>query len=293
MTKRTNVSKCKLCGQESKLVEGHVIPKFVISWLKKTSATGYIRQAVNPNLRKQDIQKVKLMCTNCERIFSTWERRFAQHLFIPFQEKKQSSFLYGDWLLSFAVSLAWRMVTVGVDNFGKSKPELSEYIDKALDCWRAFLLVHSKTPGPYEHHLLLLDYVVDTHGIDLPNGANWYFLRGVDTTIASSSKSVFVYSLLPGLVFWSCIHPPKQEGWAGTHILSDGIMKQPQGAPCSFGYFLSHRAQEVIDYLEQMSEAQRQRIGSDMLSNPEAVIASKSFEVFLIEDSMRKRQGKA
>lgn len=288
MAKGKNIGKCKLCGQVSKIIKSHIIPKFAVNWLKRTSATPYIRQALYPNIPKQDIQQVPLLCAGCERLFSTWEGQFAQELFIPFQEKGQKSFSYGDWLLSFAVSLAWRMATVGVDNFRKSKPELAEYIDKALDCWHAFLLGRSKDSGPYEHHLFFLDYVADARGTDLPDKINWYLLRSFDATIVSSSRSVFIYYLLPRLVFWSCIEPPEQEGWKGTRILERGTIAPPQVAPSEFGDFLLNRAQVALERVGQVSDIQRTKIADNMLKDPARTLASQSWEMLQFEH-LRKR----
>jgi len=118
---------CKLCGNHAKLTESHVIPKFVINWLKQTSATGYIRQGINPNLRKQDLAKLKLLCAVCETRFSRWEKRFAEDIFIPYQTRRQQSFRYDQWLLLFVVSLAWRTVIVEIESFQKNRSKELEY----------------------------------------------------------------------------------------------------------------------------------------------------------------------
>lgn len=46
MTAPTGI--CALCGKNAELRESHLIPKFVGEWIKRTSATGYLRQVVNP-----------------------------------------------------------------------------------------------------------------------------------------------------------------------------------------------------------------------------------------------------
>ena len=54
---------CALCKDETNLKESHLIPKFVGKWLKRTSATGYLRDIKNINKRQQDIFKeYLLMC---------------------------------------------------------------------------------------------------------------------------------------------------------------------------------------------------------------------------------------
>ena len=43
-------SECKLCEKLATLEDSHILPKFCGRWLKTTSATGILRNAVNPNI---------------------------------------------------------------------------------------------------------------------------------------------------------------------------------------------------------------------------------------------------
>jgi len=61
---------CALCNDCAPLMKSHIVPKFTSEWLKRTSATGYLREAVQPNKRKQDFTTFRLLCANCEGIFS-------------------------------------------------------------------------------------------------------------------------------------------------------------------------------------------------------------------------------
>jgi hypothetical protein len=151
---------CALCRNTAALMKSHLVPKFAAEWLKKTSGTGYLREVAQPNIRKQDFPTFKLLCANCEGIFSQWEKRFAENIFIPYQEKGQQSFRYQDWLLRFAVSLAWRTCTVSIDSFREEEADLALEVDVALSFWREFLLGESGDPGPYIHHMFFLDYLM-------------------------------------------------------------------------------------------------------------------------------------
>ena len=79
---------CSLCHESKKLKESHFIPKFVGKWLKRTSATGYLRNIDNINKRQQDSLKDYLLCNDCELLFSGWEKQFSEKMFIPFLIKK-------------------------------------------------------------------------------------------------------------------------------------------------------------------------------------------------------------
>ena len=290
----TGFGVCKLCGQYARLIQGHVIPKFSIDWLKRTSATGYIRQGLKPDIRKQDIQKIALLCANCERLFSTWENQFTKRVFIPFQEKSQQSFKYDEWLLKFAVSLAWRTGMATVGDLRNSRSELTESVDKALDSWRAFLLGQSTDAEPYAHHLLFLDIVADAQGLDVPQGFHWYLLRGVDATVVSSSQNVFVYTKLPGLIFWSGVKPAKPEGWEGTLVSRKGVIGTNQEvSQAGFGDFLVDRVHQGSKLFNKISSRQRERIGQALLENPERSIKSRTFETYLAERLWQKTKGQS
>lgn len=289
----TRVKKCALCGRHARLFKSHVIPKFVVDWLKRTSTTGYIRQVIKPNLRKQDIDKLKLLCADCESRFSKWEKRFAEDIFIPFQEKYQQSFEYEEWLLLFVVSLAWRTVVKEIETFREHNPKLAPFMDNALNCWRKFLLNEDADPGPYDHHIFFLDFIANAYDIELPDKIHWYLLRGIDSTIVFSSKDVFAYTKLPGVIFWSGIQPSKPEGWEKTLISRSGIIETPQGvAQPGFGDFLLDRAKITLRLMSNMSERQRERIGWSALKDPERAIASRSFEVYLAEKFWQEHKKK-
>lgn len=117
-----------------------IIPKFVGKWLKDTSATGYLRQATNPNLRIQDLLTERLLCYDCEGLFSTWEKQFAENIFIPYHSGGKRKFAYEKWLLLFAISLNFRAAIVELESFRQEKPNLATKIDDALADWKATLL---------------------------------------------------------------------------------------------------------------------------------------------------------
>lgn len=71
---------CSLCGHEKELSESHIIPKFVSSWIKCTSATGFMRLTPNINVRAQDGFEQYMLCQDCESLFSNWETSVANNI---------------------------------------------------------------------------------------------------------------------------------------------------------------------------------------------------------------------
>jgi hypothetical protein len=285
----TRIEACKLCGKQTKLANSHIIPKFTVNWIKKTSATGYIRMAKKPNLRKQDLPKIKLLCKECENRFSKWEKLFAENIFIPYLEKGKQIFEYEDWLIRFAVSLSWRTIMKEIYSF-RQESNLATFVDNSLKQWGSFLLEINDNPGTYENHLFFLDYISNINNLHLPDMFQWYLLRGFDSTIAFSEKEVFAYTKLPGFIFCSGISPPKLKGWNKTLIKKEGIIEANQSiSQPGFGDFLLNRSSLGVKLKKDLSEKQKEIIIKSLLKNPEKSLRSTGFKTYLIVKNMRKK----
>lgn len=268
-----------LCGCSTNIKSSHIVPKFAIGWIKRTSPTGYLRRVVNPNVRVQDGAKLELLCKNCEILFSKLEKKFAEKIFIPYLEEYEQSFNCEDWLLPFAVSLAWRTIVVTKERWYKANPKLVKYIREALNCWRNYLL-NGGEPGGYEHHILFLDMIKGVEGFNVPEKFDYYILRGIDSTIAFSRSTVFAYTKLPGIIFWTGIHPQKLDGWGNTLILENGVVNLPQRVDDgNFGKFLLDRARQVGDMMSSISKAQVDKLSVDALKDPKRLVTSKAFDI--------------
>ena len=109
--------KCKLCQQEKKLLNSHVIPEFfyryTYSGTHKVSvvSTGKISKEF---LNLQKGLREKLLCQDCEQLFSPWEKYVCETLFMTPQKGKSNDHLikierldYAKFKL-FGFSLMWR-----------------------------------------------------------------------------------------------------------------------------------------------------------------------------------------
>ena len=275
---------CALCSENRVLRKSHIIPQFVARWLKDTSATGYLRQAVKSNLRKQDFPKQKLLCDECETRLSRWETQFSQSIFLPYWNG-ETEFAYDSWLLKFAVSLIWRSGTVQLEHFRQYKPHMVHHLECALSVWKDFLLDKVPSPGCCAHHLLFLDFVENVEGGSLPDFFHWYTLRSIDTTILANSREVYGYVKLPAMVFFSGIFPYRPSGWKNTRIHARGKISASRQKVASdvFGEFYIDRVQQISELSDLTSSRQREKISSAIISNPERSVQSLSFQVFLAE----------
>src|SRR3989304_9636938 len=107
---------CALCRQQKDLRKSHIIPRFVSKWLKSTSATGFLRGVVKPEMRRQDLPTFPMLCEECEQIFSKLESYFAREIFYPFMDEGKRDIAYDGTLLRFIISLSWRTLKTSYEN---------------------------------------------------------------------------------------------------------------------------------------------------------------------------------
>lgn len=72
---------CKFCNENEAIKNSHIIPSFIFSWIKDTSATRKLRESKTPNKRLQDGIKKDLLCKSCEEKFSKLESCFKKEFF--------------------------------------------------------------------------------------------------------------------------------------------------------------------------------------------------------------------
>lgn len=286
------LSKCILCQNRRTLVQSHIIPKFVAKWLKDTSATGYLRQGVSPNVRKQDFPKIELLCHECEGRFSFWEKQFSEKVLIPYHNSGKKEFKYNDWLLRFAVSLAWRIGVIELEGFKEFQPKLVSYLEDALAQWSMFLLDAPSKISEFGFHLLFLDVVGRAEGVKVSEGFHWYLLRGIDATVPASSKEVAVYVKLPGIIFVSGVHPKKPDGWMNTKINFHGLISASNQVVDStwLGEFLLDRVQQSTKLMDSTSMKQNLKIVDSILKDPKRSLGSSSYFVHLVENYWKRTQ---
>lgn len=202
---------CSLCKNNSILKDSHIIPKFVGDWIKETSVTGKMRSAETPNKRVQDLVKTKLLCNDCEQLFSTYEKYFSENIFKPFLNSNNPIITYDVRLKKFVVSILWRILIYGFPRIIWKVDRHKHAANQVESKWRDYLYKDIKLIDDHSY-LLMLKLVTDAKMIEGTNlDINWYFFRSVDGTIAQNNEDAFVYVKIPGFAFFSSIntHPLK------------------------------------------------------------------------------------
>jgi hypothetical protein len=278
---------CRLCGKNGPLIYSHLIPRFAVKWLKKTSATGFLRGLLSEK-RHQETKRQYLLCPACEQLLGRDEKRFAENIFIPYQEKTNpSSFTYEEWFLRFLVGLHWRLLVTSdpVPDNGRTVFAAAE------ERWRQYLLGQAADPGGTEFHLMFVDVAGDST-LPLPKKWNWYMARAFDGTpiFTPTGTEALSYVKLPRLIALAFISPrdPKEEGWNGTHVEAKGTIQVKQNVSTTrFGKFLLERAKLLGDAPPTLTDRQKQKLFEQARTNPQMFLNSDSFQVHLADRRLR------
>ncbi len=239
----------------------------------------------------QDFPTLQLLCQDCEQRFSIAEKKFAELLFLPFHSKR-SRFLYEEWLLYFAVSMAWRCLATSNREGLRDYPNHIDTVDRARDTWADYLLRRTDHAGPYRFNLFFTPSGGSSDS-PVPDGLTTYFMRAVDMTSVYSNTCAAAYVKFPGMMFWTSIVPPDPGGWSGTRIARRGTLRQRNQVikERAAGQFLMDRADLIYKRINDLSPRQNQRIADAVRRNPERAAQSGSFEAWL-DDERRRREYK-
>lgn len=279
---------CKLCHSESDLKLSHLIPKFVGKWVKKTSITGYIRNSTEVNKRAQDIAKEYLLCGNCEALFSVWEREFANKIFYPFLDGRESIASYGDWMSKFCASLSWRTLIYIRSKNEHNQEESEEYIKSLYDFenhMRKFLLGEESNLNQYEQHVFPLDRIESTTELGLPPNINRYFLRTIAMDIAGNSTDLYIYTKLPGFIILGVIKAKDLKKMRPSRIaLKQGcISPREYRLPDGFMNYIVGKAQDTTNIYNKIPQKQKDSFDKVIRENPGKASKSKLVEAFMYD----------
>jgi hypothetical protein len=265
---------CRLCRREAELRNSHIVPAFVFRWLKDTSATGYLRGAVNPNRRIQDGPKEPMLCADCEQKFSTYEKQFAENIFTKYvredlDERGVASgrvqMPYGPWLLSFVLSVQWRIVDSNVtDKAFRSlmTAKQADSFERICETWRQFLLEKRRDSGPSDHHLIFLQSMSSAKGTIpsyIDDRIDLYLLRAADGTVVVGPSHTAVYAKLGPIAFYSSLVPQRLEKLRNTRVHMKGALTSVQHMlnPTVTGFLYRDRPTEVLDRTRHSDQQNR------------------------------------
>jgi hypothetical protein len=281
---------CKLCKKEKVLELSHIIPAFVYKWLKNTSATGFFRDYESPNVRRQDGQKIKLLCGECEDLLNIYETEFSKRIFYPYvseeldqfgvAQSKIPYFDYSDWLLRFIISIQWRVASTDKLSAKDYSNNLFELKSIQVEYWRQFLLKERDNTGVNETYMLFLQNLAGAFGSwpeNLSPKINNYVLRSIDSTSASSATKIAMYFKLGPMAFFTTIKPNSMKNVSDIRVKMRGRIKTAQHLDNEDinNFVLITRPNEIAP-MYNISDKQQSKINETLLKNPDRVVNSLS-----------------
>jgi hypothetical protein len=264
-----NFGICALCEASAELRQSHIIPAFAFRWLKSRSVTKFLRSAKNPNVRVQDGDKVRLLCGNCELLFSGYESRFNADILKKIASS-QNVIVYGDWLLKFCVSLSWRVLMhcKGRNPNAFYTDEQQRLCVEAAVRWKAFLLGQAPHPAQFCQHFLIFTELQQPPVAGMPNNMNRYLQGGVEMDVVGSETSLMTFAKIGPIVTFGVIQSPEEE-WRRTKLQVRGGTLKPGhfSLPLSLEPFFFDRARMVSDTYKKMSDTQHQKVRGEYTSS--------------------------
>lgn len=236
--------KCRLCGKEDALRESHLVPRFVINWMKESGGK-YLRAVMEPNKRRQDGPKYRWLCESCEQRFSVRENYFSSKLFHPYLSGSATSFPYDERLYYCCISLLWRSVLGTMEHADFAKHKFYPLVSRAEVDWREYLL--GKKPKPdFDSVDLFLSDIITGPASPAPR-FNSYFARAIDATMGSSQTTCFIYIKFSRFLLFGHLTPADRTKWINTQIEpTGGKIQLPQELnDGEYGDFIRSRAEEA------------------------------------------------
>lgn len=281
------IGKCALCLEYKELELSHIVPKFVIRHLKKTSF-GAIRNMENPNKAVQDGEKYYMLCGNCEDLFSTYETKFANKFFYPYMTKGTKELDYDQETYYFLTSVSWRSLYLDildfVENHERYEVDINtlEILVKREKSMREYLLkMKSKIDG-IEHHVFFFDDLADIEKSYSGLRPHLTFHRGITSYTFFNKKlsSQATVTNMMGIVLFTLYSKGPDEYWKNTEILNE--MGHIEAKNQEIRSFCINELKEILDLAKQesdkISEKQKSKIVNKIKADPEKFSESNAFQ---------------
>lgn len=166
---------------------------------------------------------MKLLCPACEDVFNTYETEFSKVVFHPIHSKgvNNHTFNYEEWFHRFAVSVSWRCLLFLTKQDIDSPFPFShgEHVNRALDIWRAYLNKERADVDSNVQHLIILDEVESSTGIENDFDLFLYIQRAIDFNTLHSENEAYIFTKLGKIVIAGVIlnEDPRVQ-WNDTEI---------------------------------------------------------------------------
>lgn len=223
---------CRLCNNDKKLEQSHIIPKFIFKWIKNTSLTKKLRNSIVPNCRREDGDKLPFLCSECEDLFSKYETYFANSLFYPATKNNLSHITFTDELFKFIVSIIWRSLKyrleqkIMIDELTETEIKIfNEFLDNCKEYFHHNDISFLKN---YSFHIIPLTEILETLNIIPP--FTFTYQRVIDSSFRAFSQKnpnegydyLCFYVKIPFFLFVAEIIKNENYVWNNTNVKNQG-----------------------------------------------------------------------
>jgi hypothetical protein len=275
---------CALCDKEAVLQDSHIIPKFAIKWLKKTSGGMALRSGKNPNKPVQDGPKMKLLCIGCEQKLSALERKFALEIFHPTNENLAHKTTHSDWYCKFCVSVSWRVLNAKMreDSFNNYSQVSKDKISLAYETWKNFLNGKVDGIGEFKQHVLVHEPIVSFEIDDPPPILNTFLQRTTGFALFSpgefspGDEVLVTYAKIGRFMIFGLINSPQCHEWKGSEV--DALGGEFEPVNCEYPQYIidfyMNQAWEMLRVQESISDEQMIKSYHKFSKNPHRYLQS-------------------
>ncbi len=288
MAKKKVIGTCALCDKENIELElSHIIPKFVIRYLKKISI-GKIRTVGEPNSVSQDSEKHYLLCGECEDRFNRSETLFAEKVFRPFQFGKFSTIEYDEWMNYFLTSVSWRSLIFDIEFFeeeGKIHPENLKLLKASASTMKDYLMGRRADIGSIQNHLFFFE--------DLASIPEEYKGLQIHMSVLGSQGSYTIhnhvagthatFTNMMGILLFTIYSFGDEESWENTRIsVGKGtIGVGDQYITSTLGMEIQFLAESFESAKAQLSDKTKYNIEKTVKKNKDKIPGSRMLKLKL------------
>lgn len=250
---------CSLCHKNNILQRSHIIPLFIIRWIKTNSHTGHLRGTDKPNLRQPDGFKTPMLCSWCEGLLGSYERKFSEYVFKPFANAGHD-IKCEDWLLKFAVSISWRSLNY---LYSSEKIKRDPVCTEAEETWRQFILGKITDIGMFEQHLITFKIPNNVSPVDEDEEYLEYILeRTMELKdVYNAEGDLFICTKMAFFLIIGVIKNKHPELFVNTKIETNNNIKYTlQDIPPSIVGYLNNHFLEVSRANKEISPRQQDKI---------------------------------
>jgi hypothetical protein len=275
---------CALCQENPTGQKSHIIPAFIFRWLKKTSATGFMRGTKEPNRRVQDGPKYPLLCGQCEDRLSVFEDEFASEIFHPYAQSKQVGLPYNEVCLKFFTSVAWRVLHhlwITDKDPKPLQPELEGALDKPYDVWRKFLLDQLPHPGRFTIHVIPIDNVTSSTVPNTPLRPSQYNTGAIDMDLVCCESWGHVYVKIPYFFIFGTIFEKRSPKFSMNTLIRlkrGNLGGMNMVMPQNIMEYIHSRSRLIESQREVLTQKQLEGIIKAVERDPKRMVESRSFE---------------